>query len=339
MESRWFRRAGPATAAIAALAALVAVTAATAVATATIRARATATLEWVGTPCPGAPAMRRATGGTWYQLSPALDATGALAGQTLTVGASDRRPARRLALAAESFATGPFGRVVLVGADDGRRSTLSLLDVAGGCAWSIGVERDVVRRATLTPAGDAVIEARVDRVTRADRGVWRRPLDGAPPRRILAPIAPDGRFGRTWTTALAWSSDGSSLAVQTCGEVACRTRLLDPATGHVRLIADPRLGELVGLSPDRLVVRGACRGLPCPIVSVRLRDGGTTILEPAAGKAVWSADASGRPAIVYESGASGGVLRAIGPDGHDARTLPAEGLDGADLRRIEEAIP
>ena len=123
MESRWFRRAGPATVAIAALVALVAVTAATAVATATIRARATATLEWVGTPCPGAPAMRRATGGTWYQLSPALDATGALAGQTLTVGASDRRPARRLALAAESFATGPFGRVVLVGADDGRRST------------------------------------------------------------------------------------------------------------------------------------------------------------------------------------------------------------------------
>jgi hypothetical protein len=279
-----------------------------------------------------------------------------------------------MALAAEAFAAGPFGGTVLVGTDDGRRSTLSLLDVRAGCAWSLGAERDVVRRATLTPAGDAVLETRVDRVTRADRGVWRRPLDGAPSRRILTPIAPDGRFGRTWTTALAWSSDGASLAVQTCGEVACRTRLLDPATGHTRLMADPSLGELVGLSPDRLVVRGACRGLPCPIVSIRLPDGGTSVLDPVAGQAVWSVDAAGRPVVVYEAGAGGGALRAIGPDGHSARDLPAApdgwglvpdaarsggavdvqpgqvmlapggrlpagGPDATDLRRIEEAIP
>ena len=62
MESRWFRRAGPTTMAIAVLAALVAVTAVTAVATAAIRARATTTLEWAGAPCPGAPVVRPATG-------------------------------------------------------------------------------------------------------------------------------------------------------------------------------------------------------------------------------------------------------------------------------------
>ena len=37
----------------------------------------------------------------------------------------------------ESFAAGPFDGRVLVGTDDGRRSELSLIDVAGGCVRSI----------------------------------------------------------------------------------------------------------------------------------------------------------------------------------------------------------
>ena len=53
----------------------------------------------------------------------------------------------------ESFAAGPFGPIVLVGSDDGIGSRLQALDVAGGCAWAIADERDVIRRATIDPAG------------------------------------------------------------------------------------------------------------------------------------------------------------------------------------------
>ena len=112
---------------------------------------------------------------------------GAYVGQRLSVGAGGAPP-KRIDLAAESFATGPTGGVVLIGSDDGRRSQLSLVDVTGGCAWAIGSSTDVVRSATVSSDGRSVIESRVDRRTRADLGIWRRPFDGTPPVRVLAAI-------------------------------------------------------------------------------------------------------------------------------------------------------
>ena len=147
---------------------------------------------------------------------------------------------RALDLDAESFAAGPFGGTTLIGSDDGRRSRLSLVDAARGCAWPLVASRDVIRTATLAPDGTSLFEFRVDRQTRADLGVWRRALDGsAAPARVLAPIAADARFGPTWTTDLVWSEDGGTLAVQSCGEISCRVRILDPRDGGVRLVADP----------------------------------------------------------------------------------------------------
>ena len=57
----------------------------------------------------------------WYRLDPRLDASGALAGQELSIGYSGC-PAATLGLARESFAAGPFGATVLVGSDDGSRA-------------------------------------------------------------------------------------------------------------------------------------------------------------------------------------------------------------------------
>ena len=52
-----------------------------------------------------------------------------------------------------------------------------------------------------------------------------------------------------------------------------------PGIGEVQLVADPNVGDLVGLAGDRLVAHGVCRGLPCRLVSVDLHDGVTTVGE------------------------------------------------------------
>ena len=154
-------------------------------------------------------------GAAWFRLDP--------------VARRRRRPGRPAPVARPGRRTGGHGRwtcppsrsppgrsagLVLVGADDGSASPARALDVAGGCAWPIADERDVIRRATIDPAGTSIYEMRVDRATRADLGVWRRPLDGrrGRPRGSSPPSRADGRFGRTWSTEFTlgrWRATGS----------------------------------------------------------------------------------------------------------------------------------
>jgi hypothetical protein len=308
METRWVRRLGPGVSALAAVAAIASTTAGAPPAT------------WRPPACAGPPVLAASTVGSWYRLDPTL-VDGTLVGQRLSVGAGSAS-ARQLDLPPESFATGPSRGAVLAGSDDGRRSQLSLIDIADGCAWSIGSSTDVIRNGLLAGDGRSIIESRVDRRTRADLGIWRRPLDGGAPTPVLPPIAPDERFGPTWVTELAWSDDGSTLVVGSCGETACRYRLVPPR-GAVTTVADASVGSLVGVADDRLVARQACRGLPCPIVSLDIRGGGPDSLADAAGRAVLARDTSGRSVVVYEEDPEGSDLRAVEPDGDGAITLAA----------------
>jgi hypothetical protein len=167
-----------------------------------------------------------------------------------------------------------------------------------------------------------VFEHRVDRRSRADLGLWRRPLGGsAPPARILGPIAADATFGPTWVTELVWSEDGRWLVVESCGELACRFRILDPITGSVQAVSDPSLGDIVGLADQHLVVHGACYGLPCPLIAHDLADDSNVVLDHAAGQAVLDRDAGGRSVVVHEVGASAGVVRIVGLDGGGVQVL------------------
>jgi len=312
VESRWFRRAGPGLAAIGALAI---------VASTTLGAPEP---RWEPSPCAGPPRTGDVPRGAWYQLDPVIEG-GVRTGQRLEVGAAGLGPARTLTLGSESFAAGPFGGTVLVGTDDGRQSRVSLVDVGAGCAWSLGTTRYVVRRATLAPDGATVFEFRVDRGSRADLGVWRRSLDGRTPAvRVLAPIEAHAGFGPTWLTDFAWSGDGTSLAVQSCGETACRFRVLSLAGEPLRTVADPRVGDIVGLSGHRLVAHGSCRGLPCPLLVIDLEDGSSMILHAVAGQAALARDADGQPVVVHEIGADGTRLRRVDLDGRDLGPLAAD---------------
>ena len=317
VESRWFRRAGPGIAAIGALAL---------VASSTMGAPGR---PWRPDPCPGRAQTGTAPVGVWYRIDPTLT-DGMRTGQRLTLGRIGAST-QAIALDAESFAAGPFDGAVLVGTDDGQASRLSLVDVAAGCAWPIATSTDVVRHATVSPDRTAVYEFRVQRGSRADLGVWRRPLDanGSAVQVLDAP-APDARFGPTWITSLSWSADGTRLAVESCGEVACRVRLFDPDRAIVTTLADPRVGDLVGVTGEHAVAHAACRGMPCALLSIPLDGGPIVTLDTAAGAAVVSRSGSGAPVVVFESGPDGGTLREVTPDGRRARDLP--GLD--DGRRL-----
>ena len=308
VESRWFRRAGPGVAVLGGIA-LIATTALGAPGSA-----------WAPEACAGPPRIGVSGPGTWYRIDPVIEA-GTRTGQRVVLGRAGERGTRALGLDAESFAAGPFGGAMLIGTDDGQRSRLSLVDVAQGCAWPLVASTEVVRTATLSPDGISLFEFRVDRRTRADLGVWRRALGGsAAPARVLDPISADARFGPTWVTDFVWSEDGRSLAVQSCGEISCRVRILDPG-GGVHLVADPALADVVGLAGDRLVAHGACRGLPCPLVSMDLATRSSVVLDPAAGQAVLSQDADGRTVVVHEVGAGGDQLRVVGLDGRGSQSL------------------
>jgi hypothetical protein len=311
VESRWLRRAGPGIAALGAILVIASTTAG-------VRPE-----SWSPPRCAGLPRIGQVPIGAWYRI----DATiidGARSGQRLTVGGAGTAGVRGLDLDAESFAAGPFAGTVLVGTDDGTTSRLTLIDVAAGCAWPVGRSDAVVRRATVTPDGTTLIEFRVDRATRADLGVWRRPLAGGATQRVLRPIEPDERFGQTWLTELSWSDDGGLLAVQSCGEAACRIRWLDPTTGAGGAVSDPALGDLLGFTRDRLVVRAACRGLPCPVRSVALKDGAVSTIVPSAGQAIVARDGAGRHLVVFERDADGRTTAAIGLDGTGERALPED---------------
>jgi hypothetical protein len=174
----------------------------------------------------------------------------------------------------------------------------------------------VIRRATVDQSGTAVYEMRVDRASRADLGIWRRSLgDGSWAERILAPIAPDVRFGITFSTELTWDLAGERLAVQSCGEFACRTRLFDPRDGSVETLDAPDLGLLVGVEGDRVVTYGDCHGVPCPLISTDLATGTRTVVDEAAGAATLVRGPSGAEVVIEQETASGRAIRSVALDG------------------------
>jgi hypothetical protein len=345
VESRWLRWIGPGLVALGAVG-LVASTTSGAVAR-----------PWIPRACAGPPGLLSSasrelrpggvadlTATPWFRQDPVTDDGGDLRGQRLAVGLDGDRLVRTMDLPAESFAAGPFGGIVLVGSDDGTLSRLAAVDVANGCTWAIADERDIIRRATVDPTGTAIVEMRVDRATRADLGIWLRPIDGRThARRIVEPIAADGRFGRTWSTEFTWSLAGDRLAIQSCGEAACRTRIIRldarAVVTSTAMVDAPDLGLLVGVDGDQVVTYGACRGLPCPIIVTNSRSGARRELVGDAGAAVLVDTPDGARLVHEQRTATGRHLQTrpldgqapidLGPIPDDTRLQPAPVAAGA----------
>ena len=170
---------------------------------------------------------------------------------------------------------------------------------------------------------------------RGDPGEPGRPADAGRPRDLAAQLrwratgarscrrsAPTTASVPPGATDLAWSEDGATLVVGSCGETACRYRLLDGADGQRRRSRTRRSARWSGVADGRLVTRRACRGLPCPIASTAISSGEVVALDDAAGLAVMARDDRGRSVVVHEVGADGRTLRSIRPAGDDRRSLP-----------------
>ena len=196
-----------------------------------------------------------------------------------------------------------------------------------GCAWLVDDRRDVIRTATMAPDGATVFETRVDRRTRADLGVWRRALDGSTPagagpaadrggRPVRADLAHRARVERRrrrrWRCSRAARSRAAS-ASSTRTVVACgssRTR---------------RWATSSGSRDGRLVAHGACRGLPCPLLSMDVASGGHgRPLDELAGQAVLSRDAEGGPSSSTRSGPPATRCASSALDGRDPQLLQGD---------------
>jgi hypothetical protein len=167
-------------------------------------------------------------------------------------------------------------------------SEVRVLDLLEGCDMLVAQPPGIVRSALLDPTGTAVYVHAVDGSTRADLGVSRYLVDGGRPAMVLPPLPTDVRYGRTFGTTLSFASDRGTLAVQSCGMEACRTRLLDVETGRIETFSRVPHGALVGITHAHLLVYGACHWEPCSVVS----------FERATGTALTLADAAWDAALV-----------------------------------------
>jgi hypothetical protein len=237
---------------------------------------------------PVIPCSRVATTPAWYQLRERAGPRGELSGYELRLGRGARVHRWQRSLFPESFAAGPFDGTVLVGTDDGARSQLWFVGVDGDCARLAHSDRmAIVRAATLDPGRRWVYAHRIARGSRTDLGIWRMALFGGRAwQRVLPPLAVSDPKAAQWlapvfATSLAWSSDGARLAIESCGQAACMTRLLDPATGGT--VSIDHRGESVGVGGGGLYAYAGCGGFPCPILRYDLGDGRWTPALIAAG--------------------------------------------------------
>jgi hypothetical protein len=256
--------------------------------------------------------------GAWWRLGERLDGNGAMAGRQLAVGRGGSTTLL-LDLPTESVASGPVGGVVVVATDDGRTSELRLVSVTGACSWLVDTSDDVVRGAILDPGDGSVIAHLVSRATRADLGTWRFGAPGAltKPALVAAALADGAPDGPAWITDLRLDATGQLLAVQSCTDTGCLTRVFDLRVpgrqpgllqgGRGGQHSAGAQGPLLGFANGRLVTWAACSGFPCPVQSWDLAAGTSSILLDTASAAAVTPD--GRFLVATTDARTGRTLR------------------------------
>jgi hypothetical protein len=246
--------------------------------------------------------------GSWWRIADKLDGSGLMVGRQLAIGRGGGA-ALTLDLAVESAASGPVGGVVVVASDDGRHSTIRLVSAVASCAWLVHQSADVVRGAILDPNDGSVLAHLVERATRTDLGTWRFGAPGALTKpALIAPALPPGPLGTIWATELRLDEAGTALAVQSCGEKSCLTRIFDlRASGALPRKLEGDQGTMIGLTGSRLVTWSACSSLPCAVEAWEITTGGRRELVDAAEAAALSPD--GRWLVATLEPTAGRTLR------------------------------
>jgi len=249
--------------------------------------------------------------GTSWKTIDRVDASGAIVGRQLFVATSSGTTANAI-LPVESSISGPVDGLVVVTEDDGTRSSVLLVDVAAGCSVTIDERADVVRNAIIDPHDGAVFAHLVARDSRVDLGTFRiartgsawsaalvaEPLVGALAREV----------GQVFGTGLAIDGSGHLLAVQSCTDLACLTRIFDLARPRAAptILRGADQGPLVGFAGQRLVTWSACVGNPCGLSAWDVSGSGRRSLAGGADSAAITAD--GRRLVVLLANEQGTAL-------------------------------
>lgn len=246
--------------------------------------------------------------GSWWSMSGRLDANGALAGRHLALG---RGGAANLALElpADALASGPTGGIVAITSDDGRHSQVRLVAIEKGCSFVVRETPELARGAIVDPTDGSVIVHLVDRETRADLGTWRYGADGSGDPALVAPaLEPDPERGPNWVTELRLAPDGTKLAVQSCTDMGCLTRIVDLRRGLVPVARlEGEQGPLLGLTAETALTWSLCFGFPCAIQSWSLSTGeASTIVARAESAAVTP---NGRFLVAVTDSSRNGAVR------------------------------
>lgn len=266
--------------------------------------------------------------GSWWALSGRLDADGALVGKHLALG---RGGAANLALdlGSDALASGPNGGIVALTSDDGRHSQIRVVGLEQGCSFVVHETAELARGAILDPADGSVLTHLVDREGRADLGTWRL-ADGTGDPVLVAPaLEPDPERGPNWVTDLRLEAESRLLAVQSCTDMGCLTRVFDLRRGLVPVARfEGGQGSIIGLSAEAAITWAACFGFPCPIQRWDLATGEvTTVVEKAESAAVTP---NGRFVVAVTDSVRNGFVRV------DLRSGDIKGLRG--LNRNERLV-
>jgi len=205
--------------------------------------------------------------GAFFKTQPHLDARGTLVGRRLFVGVAGQTTAVG-ELPAESSFSGPIDGVVAVAADDGRQSSVELVST-GGCAATVLTSASIVRLAVIDAVDGSLLLHLVARADRADLGIWLLAKGATKPTRILEPLPEALGFGVVWATDLRLDAAGRNLAVQSCQDRECLTRIVDlgaPSRPAI-VLRGSRQGPMLGFAGDRLVTWAACDGFPCALLA------------------------------------------------------------------------
>jgi hypothetical protein len=254
--------------------------------------------------------------GSWWKSAERLDSAGTLLGRRLSIGAG-AITAGGLDLPAESSVSGPVGGLIVVTADDGGRSTVRVLSAAAGCGIVIHETDAVVRTAILDRHDHSVLAHLVDRATRADLGTWRLAISpaGTTEASLVAPqlgaLAP--AVGTVWGTGLLLDAQGTHLAVQSCTDLGCLTRVFDLRHSAAKplVIQGVAEGPMLGFAGGSLVTWAACPGYPCAILTWDPVTSRSRTLLSAANAAAMTTD--GRRLVAIQAITAGSQAIALDP--------------------------
>ncbi len=173
---------------------------------------------------------------------------------------------------------GPRSGLVLYASDDGSESALHAVTVRDAGDRLIERSDDVIWSLAIDRAGAYAYYLLIDRVSGADRGLWRVALDGrGPAHRVLPPLPPPppepplDQPGAP-QTSVALSDDGRVVAVHTCHE-ECALRVHDSRDDRVHVHDDVGGQGIVGVTDEVVIVRELCRNGPnCAPVAVDIGD-------------------------------------------------------------------